>query len=105
MPLVPGPGSEFANFGDRDVLMGLTSDEAWLELTEQDLEVRYIHTHTYILYSYHSEARARVITRIIVLYISLSSLTCIHIPTTHRIVVLQEIFPDPKSKHNRIASS
>ena len=53
MPLMPGPGSEFANFGDRDVLMGLTSDEAWLELTEQDLEVscdnycgKNIYTHT-----------------------------------------------------------
>ena len=39
MPLMPGSGSEFANFGDRDVLMGLTTDEAWLELTDQDLEV------------------------------------------------------------------
>lgn len=43
MPLLPGPGSEFANFGDCDVLMGLTTDEAWLELTEQDLEVRSIY--------------------------------------------------------------
>lgn len=39
MPSIPGPGSEFAEFGDRDVLMGLTSDEAWLDLTEEDLQV------------------------------------------------------------------
>ncbi|XP_031786863.1 neuroligin-1 isoform X2 [Nasonia vitripennis] len=61
MPLVPGPGSEFANFGDRDVLMGLTSDEAWLELTEQDLESglnetrrdRILRTYVRNTYRYH----------------------------------------------------
>ncbi|XP_011500600.1 PREDICTED: neuroligin-1 [Ceratosolen solmsi marchali] len=61
MPLMPGPGSEFANFGDRDVLMGLTSDEAWLELAEQDLENglnetrrdRILRTYVRNTYRYH----------------------------------------------------
>ena len=41
MPLVPGPGAEFANFGDRDLLLGLTSEEAWVSLTDDDLQVRW----------------------------------------------------------------
>ena len=40
MAIVPGPGAEFANFGDHDLLMGLTSGEAWLDLTNDDLQVR-----------------------------------------------------------------
>lgn len=40
MPLVPGPGTEFANFGDRDLMLGLTSEEAWVNLTDEDLQVR-----------------------------------------------------------------
>lgn len=40
MPLVPGPGAEFANFGNRDLLLGLTSDEAWVNLTDEDLQVK-----------------------------------------------------------------
>lgn len=39
MPLVPGPGTEFANFADRDLLLGLTSEEAWVNLTDEDLMV------------------------------------------------------------------
>lgn len=39
MPLVPGPGTEFANFGDRDLMLGLTSEEAWVNLTDEDLQV------------------------------------------------------------------
>lgn len=39
MPIVPGPGAEFADFGDRDLLFGLTSEEAWVNLTEEDLQV------------------------------------------------------------------
>jgi len=39
MPIVPGPGAEFANFGNRDLLFGLTSEEAWVNLTEEDLQV------------------------------------------------------------------
>lgn len=39
LPLVPGPGSEFAALGNRDLLMGLTSCEAWLDLSEDDLKV------------------------------------------------------------------
>jgi len=39
MPIVPGPGAEFADFGDRDLLFGLTSEEAWVNLTENDLQV------------------------------------------------------------------
>lgn len=39
MPIVPGPGAEFADFGDRDLLFGLTSEEAWVNLTEDDLQV------------------------------------------------------------------
>ncbi|KYN31771.1 Neuroligin-1 [Trachymyrmex septentrionalis] len=42
MPIVPGPGAEFADFGNRDLLFGLTSDEAWVNLTEEDLQ-RNIH--------------------------------------------------------------
>ncbi|KYN05223.1 Neuroligin-3 [Cyphomyrmex costatus] len=38
MPIVPGPGAEFADFGNRDLLFGLTSDEAWVNLTERDLQ-------------------------------------------------------------------
>ncbi|XP_014235905.1 neuroligin-1-like [Trichogramma pretiosum] len=61
MPLMPGSGSELANFGGRDVLMGLTSDEAWLELTEQDLENglnetrrdRILRTYVRNTYRYH----------------------------------------------------
>lgn len=40
MPLTPGPGSEFATFGDRDLIMGLTSVEACLDLSADDLQVR-----------------------------------------------------------------
>lgn len=40
MPIVPGPGAEFADFGDRDLLFGLTSEEAWVNLSEDDLQVR-----------------------------------------------------------------
>jgi len=43
MPIVPGPGAEFANFGNRDLLFGLTSEEAWVNLTEEDLQVSGIH--------------------------------------------------------------
>ena len=39
MPLTPGPGAEFATFGDRDLIMGLTSVEACLDLSEDDLQV------------------------------------------------------------------
>lgn len=39
MPLVPGPGTEFASFGDRDLLLGLTSEEAWVNLTDEDVQV------------------------------------------------------------------
>lgn len=42
MPIVPGPGAEFADFGDRDLLFGLTSEEAWVNLTEEDLQVSEI---------------------------------------------------------------
>jgi len=49
MPIVPGPGAEFADFGNRDLLFGLTSDEAWVNLTKEDLQVsgirnRYAHS-------------------------------------------------------------
>lgn len=40
MPILPGPGAEFADFGDRDLLFGLTSEEAWINLSEEDLKVR-----------------------------------------------------------------
>jgi len=40
MSIVFGPGSEFADFGGREILFGLTSEEAWLDLSEEDLEVR-----------------------------------------------------------------
>lgn len=40
MPIVPGPGAEFADFGDRDLMFGLTSEEAWVNLSEDDLLVR-----------------------------------------------------------------
>ncbi|XP_014610613.1 PREDICTED: neuroligin-1-like [Polistes canadensis] len=61
MPLVPGPGAEFANFGDRDLLLGLTSDEAWLNLTDQDLQNglnetrrdRILRTYVRNTYRYH----------------------------------------------------
>ncbi|KAJ8686523.1 hypothetical protein QAD02_022317 [Eretmocerus hayati] len=61
MPQVPSPGIELATFGDLDVLMGLTSDEAWLELTEQDLEDgvnetrrdRILRTYVRNTYRYH----------------------------------------------------
>lgn len=39
MPLTQGPGAEFASFGDRDLIMGLTSVEACLDLSEDDIEV------------------------------------------------------------------
>lgn len=39
MPLVPGPGTEFASFGDRDLLLGLTSEEAWVNLSDEDVQV------------------------------------------------------------------
>lgn len=42
MPIVPGPGAEFADFGNRDLLFGLTSEEAWVNLSEEDLQVSEI---------------------------------------------------------------
>ncbi|XP_012274343.1 neuroligin-1 [Orussus abietinus] len=61
MPIVPGPGAEFASFGDRDLLMGLTSSEAWLDFTEDDLENglnetrrdRILRTYVRNTYRYH----------------------------------------------------
>ncbi|XP_063993717.1 neuroligin-1-like [Diachasmimorpha longicaudata] len=38
LPLVPGPGGEFATLGDRDLLIGLTTNEAWLDLSEDDMK-------------------------------------------------------------------
>lgn len=38
-PLGPGPGSEFAALHNRDLLIGLTSSEAWLDLNDDDLKV------------------------------------------------------------------
>ncbi|XP_034951793.1 neuroligin-1-like isoform X2 [Chelonus insularis] len=38
LPLFPGPGSEFAALGNRDLLLGLTSCEAWLDISEDDLK-------------------------------------------------------------------
>ncbi|XP_047365127.1 uncharacterized protein LOC124955166 isoform X2 [Vespa velutina] len=61
MPLVPGPGAEFANFGNRDLLLGLTSDEAWVNLTDEDLQNglnetrrdRILRTYVRNTYRYH----------------------------------------------------
>ncbi|XP_017760218.1 PREDICTED: neuroligin-1-like [Eufriesea mexicana] len=61
MPLVPGPGTEFANFGDRDLLLGLTSEEAWVNLTDEDLQNglnetrrdRILRTYVRNTYRYH----------------------------------------------------
>lgn len=43
MSIVSGPGSEFADFGTREILFGLTSEEAWVNLSEEDLQVRSRH--------------------------------------------------------------
>lgn len=49
MPIVPGPGSEFADFGNRDLLFGLTSEEAWGNFTEEDLQVQiYINVNWFM---------------------------------------------------------
>ncbi|XP_018392784.1 PREDICTED: neuroligin-1-like [Cyphomyrmex costatus] len=61
MPIVPGPGAEFADFGNRDLLFGLTSDEAWVNLTERDLQNglnetrrdRILRTYVRNTYRYH----------------------------------------------------
>ncbi|XP_076751901.1 neuroligin-1 [Xylocopa sonorina] len=61
MPLVPGPGAEFANFGNRDLLLGLTSKEAWVNLTDADLQNglnetrrdRILRTYVRNTYRYH----------------------------------------------------
>ncbi|XP_017889552.1 neuroligin-1-like isoform X3 [Ceratina calcarata] len=61
MPLVPGPGTEFANFGERDLLLGLTSEEAWVNLTDEDLQNglnetrrdRILRTYVRNTYRYH----------------------------------------------------
>ncbi|CAK9806527.1 nlg-1 [Anthophora quadrimaculata] len=61
MPLVPGPGTEFANFGDRDLLLGLTSEEAWVNLTDEDIQNglnetrrdRILRTYVRNTYRYH----------------------------------------------------
>ncbi|KAH0554197.1 neuroligin-1 [Cotesia glomerata] len=61
LPLVPGPGSEFAALGNRDLLMGLTSCEAWLDLSEDDLKNginatrrdRILRTYVRNTYRYH----------------------------------------------------
>ncbi|XP_076391761.1 neuroligin-1 [Megachile rotundata] len=61
MPLVPGPGTEFANFADRDLLLGLTSEEAWVNLTDEDLmnglnetrRDRILRTYVRNTYRYH----------------------------------------------------
>ncbi|XP_076244904.1 neuroligin-4, X-linked isoform X2 [Calliopsis andreniformis] len=61
MPLVPGPGTEFASFGDRDLLLGLTSEEAWVNLTDDDIQNglnetrrdRILRTYVRNTYRYH----------------------------------------------------
>ncbi|XP_054006258.1 neuroligin-1-like [Hylaeus anthracinus] len=61
MPLVPGPGTEFAGFGDRDLLLGLTSEEAWVNLTDDDIQNglnetrrdRILRTYVRNTYRYH----------------------------------------------------
>lgn len=61
MPLLPGPGAEFANFGDRDLLLGLTSEEAWVNLTDEDIQNglnetrrdRILRTYVRNTYRYH----------------------------------------------------
>ncbi|XP_014488378.1 PREDICTED: neuroligin-1-like [Dinoponera quadriceps] len=61
MPIVPGPGAEFADFGDRDLLFGLTSEEAWVNLSEDDLQNglnetrrdRILRTYVRNTYRYH----------------------------------------------------
>ncbi|XP_025075176.1 neuroligin-1 [Pogonomyrmex barbatus] len=61
MPIVPGPGAEFADFGDRDLLFGLTSEEAWVNLTKEDLQNglnetrrdRILRTYVRNTYRYH----------------------------------------------------
>ncbi|XP_034173229.1 neuroligin-1 [Osmia lignaria lignaria] len=61
MPLMPGPGTEFANFADRDLLLGLTSEEAWVNLTDEDLmnglnetrRDRILRTYVRNTYRYH----------------------------------------------------
>ncbi|KAL0105708.1 hypothetical protein PUN28_015876 [Cardiocondyla obscurior] len=61
MPIVPGPGAEFADFGDRDLLFGLTSEESWVNLTEEDLQNglnetrrdRILRTYVRNTYRYH----------------------------------------------------
>ncbi|XP_025153437.1 neuroligin-1 isoform X4 [Harpegnathos saltator] len=61
MPIVPGPGAEFADFGNRDLLFGLTSEEAWLNLSEDDLQNglnetrrdRILRTYVRNTYRYH----------------------------------------------------
>ncbi|KAK2587219.1 hypothetical protein KPH14_002959 [Odynerus spinipes] len=61
MPLVPGPGAEFANFGERDLFLGLTSDEAWVNLTDEDIQNglnetrrdRILRTYVRNTYRYH----------------------------------------------------
>ncbi|XP_020284974.1 neuroligin-1-like [Pseudomyrmex gracilis] len=61
LPIAPGPGVEFADFGDRDLLFGLTSEEAWVNLTKEDLQSglnetrrdRILRTYVRNTYRYH----------------------------------------------------
>ncbi|XP_066583918.1 uncharacterized protein [Prorops nasuta] len=61
LSVVPGSGAEFANFGERDILLGLTSEEAWVNLTDDDLENglnetrrdRILRTYVRNTYRYH----------------------------------------------------
>ncbi|XP_046412715.1 neuroligin-1-like isoform X2 [Neodiprion fabricii] len=59
--VIPGPGAEYAAFGQRDLLMGLTSGEAWLDLTDEDFQKglnetrrdRILRTYVRNTYRYH----------------------------------------------------
>ncbi|XP_076280618.1 neuroligin-1 [Lasioglossum baleicum] len=61
MPLMPGPGTEFASFDGRDLLLGLTSEEAWVNLTDDDIQNglnetrrdRILRTYVRNTYRYH----------------------------------------------------
>ncbi|RLU24683.1 hypothetical protein DMN91_002772 [Ooceraea biroi] len=61
MSIVSGPGSEFADFGSREILFGLTSEEAWVNLSEEDLQNglnetrrdRILRTYVRNTYRYH----------------------------------------------------
>ncbi|XP_020710204.2 neuroligin-1 [Athalia rosae] len=59
--VIPGPGAEYAAFGQRDLLMGLTSGEAWLDFTDEDFQNglnetrrdRILRTYVRNTYRYH----------------------------------------------------